>query len=59
MKKRILAGVLGLTMLLTACGGGTSSSPAASTPASSAPAAAAPGTFEGSSVGMQAPSRWP
>ena len=53
MKKRILAGVLGLTMLLTACGGGTSSSPAASTPASSAPAAAASGTFEGSSVGMQ------
>ena len=54
MKKRILAGVMGLAMLLTACGGGTSSSTAASTPASSsAPAAAVSGTFEGSSVGMQ------
>ena len=55
MKKRILAGVMGLAMLLTACGGGASSSTAASTPASSAAssAAAVSGTFEGSSVGMQ------
>lgn len=49
MKKRLLAGVMGLAMLLTACGS-TSSSTAASTAAS---AAASSGVFEGSSVGMQ------
>ena len=50
MRKRILAGLLGAVMLLSACGTGASSSVAASS-AASAPAAS--GVFEGSSVGMQ------
>lgn len=53
-KKRILAGLLGMTMLLSACGG-SASSVASSTAApveESAPAAVS-GVFEGSSVGMQ------
>ena len=48
MNKRILAGVMGLAMLLSACG-----STSSSTAASSAASGAASGVFEGSSVGMQ------
>lgn len=50
-KKRLLAGLLGVTMLLSACG--STASTAGSSESAPASAAAVSGVFEGSSVGMQ------